>query len=73
MADDLPLAGALVSIELLSSIASADAALYAGRILTVRADVAAAWIAEGLARAVGDGQRPAAPEAAMRPRSRARG
>jgi hypothetical protein len=70
MSDNPP----LVSIELLSSIARADGALYAGRILAVRADVAAAWIADGLARAVGgDGSTPAAPEAAMRPRSRARG
>lgn len=62
---------ALVSIELLSSIASADGALYAGRILPVRADVAAAWIADGLARAVTPSSS-AAPETAMRERGRGR-
>ena len=65
-------AEALVAIELLSGLAGADWALDPGAILSVRAEVAAAWIADGLAR-----RAPAAaaapPEAAMRPRSRARG
>jgi hypothetical protein len=69
----------LVSIELLSSVARADGALYAGMIIAVRADVAAAWIADGLAKpatALSDVETAAAasaPEAAMRPPARSRG
>lgn len=62
----------LVSVELLSGIASAEALTPAGTIVTVRPEVAAAWIADGLARAVNP-VTPVVPEAAMRPRARARG
>jgi hypothetical protein len=57
MSDDL------VSVALLSGIASSEALLPAGTIVAVRADVAAAWIADGLARAV---EPTAEPETTMR-------
>jgi hypothetical protein len=65
-------AESLVRIVLLSSIASADGALDAGRILAVRADVAAAWIADGLARAVVGTDAAPARETTMREPGRAR-
>lgn len=57
----------LVAVELLSSIARADGASYAGSIVAVRADVATAWIAAGLAKAV------PAPTAASKPSDPRRG
>ena len=59
----------LVPVELLSSIATSEAVLPAGAIVAVRADVAAAWIADGLARAVPSTP---APETAMRASGRGR-
>jgi hypothetical protein len=61
----------LVNVVLLSSIASADQVLEVGAIVAMRAAVAAAWIADGLARPV-DAGATAVPETTLRESGRAR-
>jgi hypothetical protein len=58
-----------VAVRLLSGRTSVDGADQAGAILTVRADVAAAWIADGLAEALDAAETvlPLPPDPAARP------